>query len=601
VTIRLAGDSGDGIQVTGSQFTGTTALAGNDIATLPDYPAEIRAPAGTLPGVSGFQLQFSSHSIMTPGDQPDVLVAFNPAALKVNLKDLKRGGILIVNKDAFEETNLKKAGYPVSPLEDGSLESYRTFSVEISRLTREALAHSGLSSREVDRCKNFFALGMLYWLYARSPEATRRWIQGKFGKQPEVAAANELVLMAGYTFAEATELFQSVYEVPPAELEPGVYRNIEGNEAITLALAAVAQQSGLPVLLGSYPITPASTILHRAARLKAHNVHTFQAEDEIAGIGAALGASFGGALGVTSTSGPGLALKTEVLGLAIMTELPLIVFDIQRGGPSTGLPTKTEQADLLMALFGRHAEAPLPVLAAASPADCFDLTIEAARLAIRYMTPVILLSDGYIANGAEPWKIPSPESLPNLTPKFLVDRAEFRGVYQRDPTTLARPWIKPGTAGLEHRIGGLEKDEQGRISYDPHNHERMVQLRAAKIAAIAQDIPPAKLTEGDIDDDLLVVGWGSTYGAITQAVREERALGRRVASLHLRYLNPLPTGLDLLLSRFKRVLIPELNLGQLQLLLQARFCRPTEGFHKVQGQPFRVSEIRTRIQDSLGI
>ncbi|MFN7966547.1 MAG: 2-oxoacid:acceptor oxidoreductase subunit alpha [Acidobacteriota bacterium] len=600
VTIRFAGDSGDGIQVTGSQFTGTTALAGNDIATLPDYPAEIRAPAGTLPGVSGFQLQFSSHSVLTPGDQPDVLVAFNPAALKVNLKDLKRGGILIVNKDAFEDTNLKKAGYQQNPLEDDSLEAYRLFSVEVTRLTREALVESGLSSKDVERCKNFFALGMLYWLYARSPEPTQRWIHEKFDKKPEVAKANETVLMAGYHFAETTELFQTVYEVPPAKLVPGTYRNMEGNEAIALALAVVAKKSGLPVVLGSYPITPASTILHRAARLKAYGVYTFQAEDEIAGIGSALGASFSGALGVTTTSGPGLALKTEMMGLAVMTELPLLIVDVQRGGPSTGLPTKTEQADLLMAVFGRHGESPLPVIAAQSPADCFHATLEAARIAIKYMTPVILLTDGYLANGAEPWRIPEIDALPEIPVRFVEEIAALKGVYSRDPATLSRAWIKPGTPGLEHRIGGLEKDDVGRISYDPHNHERMVHLRAAKVAGIANELPEAVLEEGTVEDDLLVLGWGSTHGAITQAVREERGMGRKVASLHLRYLNPLPRGLDTLLEQFDRILIPEMNLGQLQFLLQGKFKIDVEGYHKVQGQPFRVSEIRSRIQDMLG-
>lgn len=600
VTIRLAGDSGDGIQVTGSQFTGTTALAGNDIATLPDYPAEIRAPAGTLPGVSGFQLQFSAHSILTPGDQPDVLVAFNPAALKVNLRDLRRGGILLVNKDAFEETNLRKAGYAANPLEDGSLAGYRLYEVEMTRLTKEALEGSGLSSRDVERCKNFFALGMLYWLYSRPLEPTLKWINEKFGKKPEVARANERVLRAGHSYAETTELFQAVYEVPPAPLEPGLYRNVEGNEAVALALAVIAQKSGLPLVLGSYPITPASTILHRTSRLKSFGITTFQAEDEIAGIGAALGASFAGGLGVTSTSGPGMALKAEMMGLAVMTELPLLIIDVQRGGPSTGLPTKTEQADLLMALYGRHAECPLPVIAANSPADCFTLTIEAARLALKYMTPVILLTDGYLANGAEPWKVPQLSELPDLPVRFLTDKAQYNGTYARDPVTLARAWMRPGTPGLEHRIGGLEKDEAGRVSYDAINHERMVNLRAAKVAGIADDIPAAALEEGSLDDDLLLIGWGSTYGSITQAVREERALGRRVASLHLRYLNPLPRGLESILRRFPRRLLPELNLGQLQWLLQARFKLDIEGFHKVQGQPFRVSEIRQRIQEMLG-
>ncbi len=600
VTIRLAGDSGDGIQVTGTQFTTTSALAGNDVATLPDYPAEIRAPVGTLPGVSGFQIHFSSHPIMTPGDQADVLVAFNPAALKVNLKDLKRGGILIVNRDAFEEVNFKKAGLASNPLEDGTLEGYRVYPVELGKLTKEALAGSGLSSRDVERSKNFFALGMLYWLYGRSLDPTLRWIEEKFAKDPALAAANAKALRTGANYAETVRMFQSVYEVPPAELEPGTYRNLDGNEAVALALAVIAAKSKLPVLLGSYPITPASTVLHNAGKYKAFGVSTFQAEDEIAGIGSALGASFAGGLGVTTTSGPGLALKAEIAGLAVMTELPLVIVDIQRGGPSTGLPTKTEQADLLTALFGRHGEAPLPVLAPASPGDCFHVTLEAARMAIKYMTPVIVLSEGYLANGAEPWRVPNLDDIPEIPVRFLADGTGFEGTYVRDPLTLARPWIRPGTAGLEHRIGGLEKDAQGRVSYDPQNHERMVQLRQAKVDGIADDIPHASLELGALGDELLVVGWGSTWGAITAAVQGLRAEGRRVASLHLRHLNPLPHGVGELLRAFPRVLVPELNMGQLQWLLQAKFCVPLEGFHKVQGQPFRVAEIRARILEMLG-
>ncbi len=600
VTIRLAGDSGDGIQVTGTQFTTTTALAGNDVATLPDYPAEIRAPVGTVPGVSGFQIQFSSNPVLTPGDQADVLVAFNPAALKVNLKDVKRGGILIVNKDTFDETGFRKAGVAGNPLQDGTVEGYRVYEVELSRLTKETLRDSGLSSRDVERCKNFFALGMLYWLYGRSLDSTLDWIAHKFAKEPAVAAANAQVLRAGANYAETVRIFQTVYEVAPAPLAPGTYRNLDGNEAIALALAVVADKSGLPVLLGSYPITPASTILHNAGKYKAFGVATFQGEDEIAGIGAALGASFAGALGVTTTSGPGMALKSEIAGLAVITELPLLIVDVQRGGPSTGLPTKTEQADLLLALFGRHGEAPMPVLAAASPGDCFWMTLEAARIAIKYMTPVILLSEGYLANGAEPFRVPDLAEIPPIPVSFLADKALFEGTYHRDAATLARPWIRPGTPALEHRIGGLEKDELGRVSYDPANHQRMVSLRRAKVDGIAEDVPAAALEEGAEGDDLLVVGWGSTYGAITSAVRELRAQGKKVASLHLRYLNPLPRGLGDLLARFPRVLCPELNMGQLQLILQGRYRVEVLGFHKVQGQPFRVAEIKDRILEVLG-
>ncbi len=600
VVVRIAGDSGDGIQVTGGQLTSTSALAGNDVATLPDFPAEIRAPAGTLPGVSGFQLQFSASEIMTPGDQADVLVAFNPAALKVHLKDLKRGGILIVNEDAFDENGLRKAGLAANPLDDGTLANTTLHRVAISRLTREALAETGLGAKDAERCKNFFVLGILYWLYGRPVEPTARWIRDKYAKRPELAAANEKVLRAGFNYGNTARIFQSVYEVPPARLEPGLYRNLDGNEAIALALASIAQRSGLRVVLGSYPITPASTVLHACSRLKSYGVVAYQAEDEIASIGAALGAAFGGALGVTATSGPGMALKGEMLGLATMVELPLLVFDIQRAGPSTGMPTRTEQSDLLMAMFGRHGESPLPILAPATPSDCFWITLEAARIAVRYRTPVIVLSEGYLASGSEPFRVPSPEQIPALDPAYLTDPERFSGTYARDPLTLARPWIPAGTPGLQHRIGGLEKDDLGQVSYDAQNHQRMVALRAGKIAGIAADIPPAHLEEGAIGDELLVVGWGSTYGAITQAVREERAAGRRVASLHLRHLNPLPGGLERLLGAFPRVLVPELNMGQLLWLLSARFHLDAVGFHKVQGVPFRVGEIRARIAELLG-
>ena len=598
--IRLAGDSGDGIQLTGSRMSETSALAGNDVATLPDYPAEIRAPAGTLPGVSGFQLQFASKSVLTPGDQADALVAFNPAALRVNLSGLKQGGILIVNSDAFDANNLRKAGYDHSPLEGHELEGFRVYPVGITSITRQALEQTDLSLRAKDRCKNFFALGMLYWLYSRPLEPTLEWLRRKFASQPELAEANEKVLRAGYNYAETARIFQTVYEVAHAPLPAGLYRSLDGNEAIALALAAVAHQSGLQVFLGSYPITPASTVLHRAGRLKAHGVATFQAEDEIAAVGAALGASFAGALGVTSTSGPGLALKGEMLGLAVMMELPLLVICVQRGGPSTGLPTKTEQADLDIALHGRHGECPMPVLAAASPGDCFHMVFEAARLAIRHMTPVILLSDGYIANGAEPFRVPAPEDLPPIPVHFHTDPETFRGAYVRDAATGARPWVRPGTPGLEHRVGGLEKDAQGAVSYDPENHEQMVRARAAKIEGIESDIPPASLEEGEAEDDLLIVGWGSTWGAITQATRELRQQGLKVSSLHLRYLQPLPGGLGEILEQHSgRILLPELNRGQLREVLSARYGVAIEGLQKVQGQPFRVSEIKARARKML--
>lgn len=601
VVIRLAGDSGDGIQVTGGQLTSASALAGNDLATLPDFPAEIRAPAGTLPGVSGFQIQFSSTDIMTPGDRADVLVAFNPAALKTNLADLRPGGVLIVNKNAFEdENNLKKAGYAANPLEDDSLVELRVYAIEMTKLTREALAESGLAARQVDRSKNFFALGLLFWLYGRDPAPTARWIADRFKSEPAVAAANEKVLRAGFNFGNTVRMFQSVYDVPRAELAPGTYRNLDGNEAIALALATIAEKSGLEVFLGSYPITPASTVLHRASKLKHYGVYTFQAEDEIAAIGAALGASFAGGLGVSTTSGPGLALKSEILGLAVTTELPLVVIDIQRGGPSTGLPTKTEQSDLLMALFGRHGEAPLPVLAPCSPGDCYWTVLEAARIAIRSMTPVLVLSEGYLASGSEPWRVPRADEIPRIPVAHLRDRQSFAGTYARDETTLARPWIRPGTPGLEHRIGGLEKDARGQVSYDPVNHERMVTMRAAKIARIADDLPTARLELGEPGDDVLVIGWGGTYGAITEAVREARAAGQRVASLHLRHLNPLPRGLAELATSFRRVIVPELNLGQLHFVLEGRLGLRAESVQKVQGSPFRVEEIRARLEMARG-
>ena len=596
VVIRFAGDSGDGMQLTGGLFTSTSALAGNDLATLPDFPAEIRAPAGSLAGVSGFQIQFSSIDIFTPGDAADVLVAMNPAALKANLAELRPGGILIVNTGTFRETDLRKAGYAADPLEEGSLDRFRVFKVDLTDLTRKALAGTGLDQKQIDRCKNFFALGMTYWLYQRSPEMTLRWIEEKFGKRPQLAEANRLALKAGLAYCEATEVFQVRYEVAPAALAPGKYRNISGNSALALGMVTAARKAGIPLFLGSYPITPASDILHELSGHKRHGVYTFQAEDEIAAIGAAIGASFGGALGFTCTSGPGVALKTEMLGLATMVELPLVVANIQRGGPSTGLPTKNEQGDLMQALFGRNSEAPIPVLAASSPADCFLTAYEAARIAIKYMTPVILLSDGTLGNGAEPWRIPDPDELPGIPVRFRTE-AEGFAPYLRDASTLARPWATPGTPGLEHRIGGLEKEDvTGNVSYDPLNHEKMVRLRAEKVARIVNDIPDVEV-HGPETGKLVVVGWGSTFGSIRAAVSEAIAEGRRVSHVHLRHLNPLPRNLGHVLSRFDRVLVPEMNLGQLLFILRAKYLVDARGLHKVQGRPFKESEILAAIDD----
>src|ERR1700757_433779 len=540
--IRFAGDSGDGMQITGSQFTNTVALYGNDIATSPTSPAEIRAPAGTVPGVSGFQLNFSSGEVYTPGDSVDVLVAMNPAALKVNLGDLKANGIAIVNADSFKETDLRKAHLTTNPLEDNTLDKFRVFPVELQKLTRAALQHLGLDAKSMDRCKNFFALGMCYWLYNRSMEPTVRWIDDKFSKKPLLAEANKLALKAGYSYCEATEAFQISYEIPPAQLTPGTYRNLSGNQALAIGFVTAAQKAGLKLYLGSYPITPASDILHELSKYKNFGVLTFQAEDEIAAVTSAIGAAYSGALAITTTSGPGMALKTEALGLAVMTELPLVVCDIQRGGPSTGLPTKTEQADLLQALFGRNSEAPIPVLAAATPADCFWVAVEASRIALKYMVPVIVLSDGYLANGAEPWRIPKVEDIPPIAVHFEKNPDGFLP-YKRDPQTLARPWAVPGTPGLEHRIGGLEKqDVTGNVNYEPLNHEKMVRIRAAKVEAIVQDVPNV-LPNGDPEGDLLIVSWGSTCGSITQSVKAQRAKGRKLGHVHLRYLNPLPRNL----------------------------------------------------------
>ena len=598
VVIRFAGDSGDGMQLTGSQFTTESALAGNDIGTLPDYPAEIRAPAGTLAGVSGFQINFSSLDIFTPGDNPDVLVVMNPAALKVNIKDLKSGGLLLADLDGFDQGNLKKAGYDSNPLEDGSLQKHQVVSVDMTGLTLRALEDLKLSNKVAARCKNFFALGLCSWLYSRPIEPTIKWIEEKFKKTPELVEANVRVLKAGYHFGETTEMFAVQYEVKPARIAPGTYRNITGNSALALGLVAAARKAGLRLFLGSYPITPASDILHELAQYKNYDVYTFQAEDEIAGVCSALGASFGGSLGVTTSSGPGIALKQEAIGLAVMVELPLVICNVQRGGPSTGLPTKTEQADLFQAIFGRNGECPVPVIAASTPADCFAMAYEAARIAITYMTPVILLTDGYLANGAEPWNIPRFEELPPIPVSFRTDPEGFFP-YARDPKTLARPWVRPGTPGLEHRIGGIEKqDVTGNISYDPANHELMTHNRARKVAAVAQDIPPTTV-HGESSGDLLVIGWGSTYGAITAAVEELRAQGTRVSHVHLRYLNPLPSDLAGILQDFKKILVPEMNLGQLRMLLRATYLVDAVGLNKIQGQPFKVSEIVEGIRRAL--
>jgi 2-oxoglutarate ferredoxin oxidoreductase subunit alpha len=601
VVIRFVGDSGDGMQLTGSQFTSTSAQLGNDLATFPDFPAEIRAPAGTLAGVSGFQLHFASKDVFTPGDAPDVLVAMNPAALKVNVADLKVGGILVVNIGAFTQQNFDKCGYKSNPLEDGSLEGkYRIYKVDISKMTANALAGGKLSSKEVGRCKNFFALGLMYWMFSRPLDATLKWIGQKFGKTPEFQEANEKALRAGYNFGETTELIGVNYNVPASTtIAPGEYRNITGNSATALGFVTAANLAGLKLFLGSYPITPASDILHELSTFKHHNVFTFQAEDEIAAIGTALGASFGGSIGITSTSGPGLALKAETVGFALMTELPLVVIDVQRGGPSTGLPTKTEQADLLQAMFGRNSESPVPIIAAATPSDCFFMAIEAVRIATKYMTPVIYLTDGYLGNGAEPWLLPKLEELQQIEVKFRTEKEGFYP-YLRDPVTLARPWVRPGTPGLEHRVGGLEKDFlTGNVSYDPINHERMVRIRAEKVAGIAKDIPPAK-PEGAQEGDLLVCSWGGTYGAIHAAVDQLVKKGKKVGHLHFRHLNPFPQNTEEVLSRFRKVLVPELNMGQLSVLLRARYCTPTIGFNKIQGKPFKVAELIARIEELLG-
>ncbi len=595
VVIRFAGDSGDGMQLTGTQFTNTTAAFGNDLSTLPDYPAEIRAPAGSLPGVSAFQINFSSRDVRTPGDEPDVLVAMNPAALKTNLKDLREGGILIVNEDAFTEGNLKKAGYAVNPLGDGSLSKYEFYRLPISTLNMNALKETGLSKKEIDRCKNFFALGLMFWLFERPMELTAAWIRDKFKKNPELADANEKALKSGYYFGETAEIFRKHYRVPKAKLTPGVYRNITGNEATALGCIAASQQAGKPLLCASYPITPASDILHELSKHKNFGVLTLQMEDEIAAAGAALGASFAGGLGLTSTSGPGLALKAETINLAVMTELPLVIIDVQRGGPSTGLPTKTEQADLLQALFGRNSESPIAVIAPSTPSDCFTMAIEAFRIAVKYMTPVIYLSDGYLANGSEPWLIPQPESLPKIKITHPTDAKTFYP-YSRDEKTYARPWAIPGIPGLEHRIGGIEKANiTGNVSYDPQNHELMCRLRAEKIQRIAEDIPLLEVM-GKPSGEILVIGWGSTFGSILSAVEQLQKDGYSISSAHFRYLSPFPKNTLEVLSRFETIIAAELNFGQLALLLRAKSLLDIKSFNKVQGQPFKVSEMITGIK-----
>ncbi|MFF7239809.1 2-oxoacid:acceptor oxidoreductase subunit alpha [Streptomyces collinus] len=606
VIIRFAGDSGDGMQLTGDRFTSETASFGNDLSTLPNFPAEIRAPAGTLPGVSSFQLHFADHDILTPGDAPNVLVAMNPAALKANIGDVPRGAEIIVNTDEFGKRALQKVGYAASPLEDGSLDGYHLHPVPLTTLTVEALKEFDLSRKEAERSKNMFALGLLSWMYHRPTENTEKFLLSKFAKKPEIAAANIAAFRAGWNFGETTEDFAVSYEVAPAAkaFPVGTYRNISGNLALAYGLVAASQQADLPLFLGSYPITPASDILHELSKHKNFGVRTFQAEDEIAGIGAALGAAFGGSLAVTTTSGPGVALKSETIGLAVSLELPLLVVDIQRGGPSTGLPTKTEQADLLQAMFGRNGEAPVPVVAPMTPADCFDAALEAARIALTYRTPVFLLSDGYLANGSEPWRIPDLEELPDLRVQFasgpnhtLEDGTEVFWPYKRDPQTLARPWAVPGTPGLEHRIGGIEKqDGTGNISYDPANHDFMVRVRQAKIDGI--EVPDLEVDDPH-EARTLVLGWGSTYGPITAAVRRLRAAGESIAQAHLRHLNPFPRNLGAVLGRYDKVVVPEMNLGQLATLIRAKYLVDAHSYNQVNGMPFKAEQLATALKEAI--
>ncbi len=608
VVIRFAGDSGDGMQLTGDRFTSETAGLGNDLSTLPDFPAEIRAPAGTIGGVSAFQLAFADHDITTPGDAPNVLVAMNPAALKANIKDLPRGADIILNTDEFTKRNLEKVGYTSNPIEDGSLEPYNVHAIALTSQTVEALKGFDLSKKEAERSKNMYALGLLCWLYSRPAEGTRAFLEKKFGKKPEILAANLAAFEAGWSFGETTEVFSVQYEVAKADdLPSGVYRNITGNPALAYGLIAASKRSGLPLFLGSYPITPASDILHELAKNHRFGVTTFQAEDEIAGIGSAIGASYGGALAVTTTSGPGIALKSEAIGLAVSLELPLIVVDVQRGGPSTGLPTKTEQSDLLQAMFGRNGESPVPIIAPQSPSDCFYAAMEAARIAVEYRTPVFLLSDGYIANGSEPWKVPSVDDLPVIDPAFATgpnhvteSGEEVFWPYKRDADTLARPWAIPGTRGLEHRIGGLEKaDGTGNISYDAENHDTMVRLRQAKVDAIAKTIPDLVVDDPDGNARVLVLGWGSTYGPIGAACEITRRTGVAVAQAHLRHLNPFPSNLGEVLRSYEKVLVPEMNLGQLAMLLRAKYLVDIQGINQVRGMPFKSTELVSAITDAI--
>ncbi len=598
VTVMFAGDSGDGMQLTGSQFSNTTALVGNDLNTLPDYPAEIRAPAGTIYGVSGFQLHFSSKDIHTPGDSPDVLVAMNPAALKKNLPNLKRGAIIIANTDAFDNKGLKLAHCEGNPLENDKLKDFHVFKVPITTLTQNALKDTGLSIKDIQRSKNFFALGLMYWMFNRPLEPTLDWIKQKFAKKPEIIDANTKALKAGYHYGDTAEIFTTRYKVKPAKLAPGRYRNISGNEATAMGFVAASLLSNLPLYLGSYPITPASEILQYLSKYKNYGVITFQAEDEIAGVTSAIGASFAGSLAITTTSGPGLALKTEAIGLAVMTELPLVIVDVQRGGPSTGLPTKTEQADLLQAAYGRNGEAPVAIVAASSPSDCFYMAIEASRIALKHMTPVILLTDGYIANGSEPWRIPEPDELKKIDVKYADDPENFQP-YARDEN-LVRPWAPAGTPGFEHRIGGLEKENiTGNVSYDPDNHDEMTHIREEKINKIQKCIPDLEV-KGDEDADLLVIGWGGTYGSITDAVENARKKGYKVAQAHFKYINPLPKNTEEVLRKYKKILLPEINLGQLAKYLRTKFLIDIIQFNRVRGLPFRSSEIESKIIEILG-
>lgn len=598
VTVMFAGDSGDGMQLTGTQFSDTTAFVGNDLSTLPDYPAEIRAPLGTTYGVSGFQLHFGSNHVYTPGDNPDVLVAMNPAALKVNLPNLKKNGIVIVNKDSFDKRNLSLAKYDSNPLEDNSLAGYRVFPVAITKMTIEALKDCGLKPKDVARSKNFFALGIMYWLFNRPLEPTLEWVNEKFAKVKNIVCGNSKALKAGYYYGENTELFAARYKVAKAELPKGIYRSISGNEATALGFVAASKLSGLPLFLGSYPITPASDILHFLSKYKKYGVKTFQAEDEIAGIASAIGASFGGSLAITSTSGPGLALKTEATGLALMTELPLVIINVQRGGPSTGLPTKTEQADLMQAMYGRSGESPVAVLAATTPSDCFHMAIEASRLALKYMVPVILLTDGYIANGAEPWRIPHVNELEKIEVKQRTEAEGFHP-YDRDEN-LARPWAVPGTPGLEHRIGGLEKANiTGNVSHDPENHELMCKLRAEKIQRMQSDIPELVI-DGEPEGELLVLGWGGTQGSITEAVNGARQQGHTVSRAHLKHINPFPKNLGDVLSKFNKIMIPEINLGQLASIIRDKYLIPVIQFNKMKGLPLKTYEITEKISEILG-